>query len=200
MGYVSLWTEDVDFDGCPDLCYSSWAGAHSFGTTCLVWDQEQEKFLQDPYGLRELCLPSFDPENRVIKTWNYSGGDNETEYYRYYRNDKGEWELTCVRRLLTRGDASTFTSTLIVEDYDYGELIEVYRAENVPDGVVTWPSAREFQRWKDPDYSGGWALRLDVGDGEHSFWIEAEPGDWLNEFEKEVTLSIYRQELDEEPV
>ena len=200
MGYVSLWTEDVDFDGCPDLCYSSWAGAHSFGTTCLVWDQEQEKFLQDPYGLRELCLPSFDPENRVIKTWNYSGGDNETEYYRYYRNDKGEWELTCVRRLLTRGDASTFTSTLIVEDYDYGELIEVYRAENVPDGVVTWPSTREFQRWKDPDYSGGWALRLDVGDGEHSFWIEAEPGDWLNEFEKEVTLSIYRQELDEEPV
>ena len=34
---------------------------------------EQEKFLQDPYGLRELCLPSFDPENRVIKTWNYRG-------------------------------------------------------------------------------------------------------------------------------
>lgn len=201
MGAVSLWTEDVDFDGYPDLCYSAWAGAHSFGTTCLVWDPEGERFLQDPYGLRELCLPSFDPEERVVETWNYSGGDSETEYYRYYRNDRGERELTCVRRLLTRSDPETFTATLIVEDYDYGALTEVYRAENVPESVVSWPSTREFRRWKDLDYRGGQALRLDVGDGERSFWIEVEvQEEWLNEFEKGVTLSVYREELDEEPV
>lgn len=202
ISYVSLWPEDVDFDGCPDLCYSSWAGAHSFGTTCLVWDKKEEKFVQDPYGLRELCLPSFDPENRTVKTWNYSGGDNETAYYRYYRNDKGELELTCVRRLLTRGDIETYTSTLIVENRELGSegLTEVYRAENVPDNGVQWSSTREFRRWEDPDYDGGQSLALDVGDGEQTFWIEAELGDWLNEFEKEVTLSVYRRELDEETV
>lgn len=147
-------------------------------------------------------MPRFDPEKRVVETWNYSGGDSEMAYYRYYRNEKDERELTCVRRLLTRGDAETFTATLTVEDYDYaaGGLTEVYRAENVPDNGVQWPSTREFQRWEDPDYDGGQSLALDVGDGEHIFWIEAELGDWLNEFEKKVTLSIYRRELDEEPL
>ncbi len=202
LGYIDLWSEDVDFDGCPDLCYSSWAGAHSSGMTALVWKPDGGEFVPEPYGLKELCLPEFDPEKQVVKTWNYSGGDNETEYYCYYRNNRGELELTCVRRLLTRGDAESFTSTLIVENREFGSegLSEVYRAENVPDSVVFWPSTREFRRWSDLDYNGGQALALDVGDGEHIFWIEAEPGDWLNEFEKEVTLSIYRQELDEEPV
>lgn len=202
IGYINLWAEDVDFDGYPDLCYNSWAGAHSFGMTALVWDSEQGEFIADPYGLKELCLPEFDPEKQVVETWNYSGGDNKREYYRYYRNDRGEKELTCVRRLLTRWNAETFTSTLIVENWEYesGGLQEVYRAENVPDSVVQWPSTREFRRWSDIDYDGGQALALDVGDGQHTFWVEAELGDWCNEFEKEVTISIYCRELDQEPV
>lgn len=50
-----------------------------------------------------------------------------------------------------------------------------------------------------PDPEQG--LYLDVGDGEHRFWVEAaSTGEWVNDFARELTLSVYREKEDEEPV
>lgn len=148
--YVRLAAQDVDFDGCMDMSYSSWIGASSGGDAYWVWDREAERFIRDPYGLEELLsFTIIDPEQQVVETWIPGGPHRRSEYYRYM-----DGELTCVRTLDRYDDMETGLETMKVEDYVDGKLVEVLSKERSLVGMKEGEVDSEFSQWFDLDYHG----------------------------------------------
>ena len=152
--FLYIYIEDMDFDGYGDLAvlYSDSPNGHA-AFSYYIWDEKEERFLPDPYGLNGLFsvgLPDVLPEEQMVRTslrWG-AGSEGEIRYYRYL-----EEGFTCVRRMYWcwhEGGGVDFH----VEDYEDGEMRTVYKETcSTGDlGESLW--SEEFSNWYDPEYRG----------------------------------------------
>lgn len=144
--------EDMDFDGDMDfsVCNQDYRSFHR--CSHYFWDEEEERFVEDPYGLNRLTNVEFDGERRVVRA---SNGDAAGQTIFYYRYQDGA--LVCIRTLLYRLTANGAAILYQVEDLKDGALTMVYEShKELGNEAVSkddlWPE--EFERWLDLDYCG----------------------------------------------
>lgn len=187
--YFDFRIEDIDFDGCMDFYYLWSEGTHNRYYSYYVWDKETEQFIYDPYGLGELENPTFDPEQKAVVSWyRTSIWGGKQSYYRYM-----DGQLTCVRVCGYPYEHEPESASLYVKDLVDGELKTVFEVTRASDTEFTEAEEEEYSSWHDLDYHGPHTLALDIGDGEHSFWVEITP----RESEEEgipITVSVYDSE------
>lgn len=142
--------EDMDFDGDMDFAVCNIEYRSNHQKSHYIWDGEQERFVEDPYGLNDLCNTRFDEERQVVRTNQGSVTGETTEYYQYRQGS-----LVCIRSLYRQYWSEDNTMHLKVEDEVDGVLITVYE-EKIPFGELPkgelW--TEEFERWENPDYHG----------------------------------------------
>lgn len=142
--------EDMDFDGDMDfsVCNIDYRSFHS--CSHYIWDEEQEKFVEDPYGLNDLNNPCFDEEKQVIRSNSRGWRGESTTYYQYLKGS-----LACIRFLDYDYSDDKHIMRLEVKDELDGVLTVVYEEEipfgDLPEGKL-W--TEEFERWFDLDYHG----------------------------------------------
>lgn len=142
---------DVDFDGDMDF----FVRLHPYfprSQAYYIWDAAEEKFISDPYGLKDLSDAEFDPEKKIVKK-TLGGGDIGGTQICYYRYEKDS--LLCVRVLEWGFSLTTKKVDLLIKDGWDGELETVYEcAVSVDDWSNGTGSVEEFKRWYDLDYHG----------------------------------------------
>ena len=184
-----LCVEDIDFDGYMDFYYLYSQGTHNRYYSYYVWDEETKQFTYDPYNLSELENLTFDPEQKAVVSWYRTsiwGGKHS--FYRYI-----DGQLTCVRMCGYPYEHNPESASLYVKDLVDGELKTVFEVTHASDTEFTEAEKEEYSRWHDLHYHGPHTLVLDIGDGEHSFWVEITP----RESEEEgipITVSVYDSE------
>lgn len=142
--------EDMDFDGDTDfaVCNQDYRAFH--WCSHYIWDEAQERFVEDPYGLNDLLNPSFDAEWQVVRSNSGWMGGATTAYYQYRKGS-----LACIRSLFYSYSEDEHAMRLKVEDEIDGVLTSVYKDSvpfsELPEGKL-W--TEEFERWYDPDYHG----------------------------------------------
>ena len=150
--YPGEWAaiKDVDFDGDLDFYFIVSRGAASnLSYSFYIWDEQQERFVSDPYGLNDLCLAAFDDGSQVVENYIHTSNvSNINEYYRYL-----DGQLTCIRRMEQTHPTAEGIQYLIVEDYRDGTLIEVFRAE-MGSEFLGDDVGQAYMRWHDLDYHG----------------------------------------------
>lgn len=142
--------EDMDFDGDIDfaVCNKEYRTYHC--CSHYIWDEEQERFVEDPYGLNDLNNPHFDEERQVVRSNSGWMGGETTTYYQYRKGS-----LVCVRSLVYSYSEDERAMGLEVEDEIDGALTSVYKnsipLSELPEGKL-W--TEEFEHWYDLDYHG----------------------------------------------
>lgn len=183
-----FYVEDIDFDGDMDFYYLYSQGTHNRYCCFFVWDAETEQFIYDPYGLNGLANVRVDGERRVVLAGSGGGFYGATDYYRYDENRELELIRSCNFSGPGYGETTCWMSVSEEKDGAWQEVFRVEREEE-------WLSEDwdEYTRWHDLHYHGPHTLALDIGDGEHSFWVEITP----RESEEEgipITVSVYDSE------
>lgn len=156
VSYLSyLFTEDMDFDGDTDfgVLYSEAPNGHS-SFSYYIWDEKEEKFIPDPYGLNELCsvgTPDMLPEEKAIRTFMRSnaGRSGEVRFYRYLPES-----FTCVRKMDWEWNEDTDYTDFLVESYENGEMHIVYQDSLAPEALDGYLWSDEFSNWWDLSYPG----------------------------------------------
>lgn len=142
--------EDMDFDGDMDfaVCNQDYRSFHC--CSHYIWDEKQERFVEDPYGLNDLLNPHFDEERQVVRSNSGNWRGETTTYYQYRKGS-----LVCIRSLYYDCSVDATAMCLKVKDEIDGELTTVYEDEiplgELPEGEL-W--TEEVERWYDLDYHG----------------------------------------------
>lgn len=152
---LELSSEDMDFDGDTDfgVLYSEAPNGHA-SFSYYIWDEKEEKFIPDPYGLNELCSvgePELLPEEKAIRTFMRSnaGRSGEVRFYRYLPES-----FTCVRKMDWEWNEDTDYTDFLVESYENGEMRIVYQDSLAPEALDGYLWSDEFSNWWDLSYPG----------------------------------------------
>ena len=139
---------DVNFDGYQDFTYLFARGVQAEGYHCMVWDEEQGLFAEEP-EYAAISSPVLDPETQTIRGWNResAAGDGVSTIHQWV-----DGELVCVRRIeVYKIDGWGGPFALMVEDRVDGKLTEVFRTE-FPAGSEEYFD--ESVKWNDLSYHG----------------------------------------------
>lgn len=139
---------DVNFDGFQDFTYLFYRGIQAEGYHCMIWDEEQGLFVEEP-EYAAISSPVLDPETQTIYGWNResAASDGVSTIHKWE-----DGELVCVRRIeVYKIDGWGGPFALTVQDRVNGELTEVFRTE-FPAGSEEYFDERA--KWKHLDYHG----------------------------------------------
>lgn len=157
--YLRWFTTDMDFDGDEDfaILFSEAPNGHA-AFSYYIWEEAEERFVPDPYGLNKLFsvgTPEMYPEEKMIRTflrWR-AGGEGETRLYRYL-----EEGFTCVRYMSWQWheetDEQVESIDFFVENYEGGEMKTVYKETHAVESLNGYLWSEEFSKWYDPAYHG----------------------------------------------